>query len=66
MIVLYRDGVGDGQLSFIADHEVLQMLSAFDAVVLPNNAKYEPKFTMVIVQKRINTRFFLNSVRRIH
>lgn len=62
MIVLFRDGVGDGQLSFTVEHEVPQFLSAFDAVVLPDGAIYAPKFTMVIVQKRINTRFFLSNV----
>ncbi|KAK4035484.1 hypothetical protein OUZ56_027572 [Daphnia magna] len=53
-IVLFRDGVGDGQLQFAAAHEATQFLSAFQSLVPP----IEPKFTMVVVQKRINTRLF--------
>ncbi|XP_046444818.1 piwi-like protein Ago3 [Daphnia pulex] len=56
-IVLFRDGVGDGQLQFAAAHEAAQFLSAFQALSPP----FEPKFTMVVVQKRINTRLFHNS-----
>jgi hypothetical protein len=55
---LFRDGVGDGQLQFSAAHEAAQFLSAFQALSPP----FEPKFTMVVVQKRINTRLFHNSV----
>lgn len=57
-IVVYRDGVGDGQMQYVLDHEVPQMKSAFQAVVPP----IDPKFTMVVVQKRINTRFFRATV----
>lgn len=58
--MLFRDGVGDGQLQIAIEHEVAQFLSVFQSVVPP----IEPKFTMVIVQKRINTRLFLSSVSR--
>lgn len=61
-IVLFRDGVGDGQLPFVVEHEVPQLLSAFQAVVPP----FEPKFTMVVIQKRINARFFRPSVSVLH
>lgn len=57
-IVLYRDGVGDGQLQYALEHEASQLLSAFQSVVPP----IEPKFTMVVVQKKINTRFFMKTV----
>jgi len=30
-IVVYRDGVGDGQLAAVVQHEVPQMLEAFKA-----------------------------------
>ena len=50
MIVLFRDGIGDGQLSFTFDHKVAQFLSVFDSVTLPDNVKYQPKFTTVVVQ----------------
>lgn len=54
-IIVYRDGVGDGQLSAVVDHEVAQITSAF-----ANYKGYAPKFTVVVVKKRINTRIFHN------
>ncbi|XP_052219954.1 piwi-like protein 1 [Dreissena polymorpha] len=54
-IVVYRDGVGDGQLSAVYDHELPQMLEAFKAV---GGHNYTPRVAMVIVKKRINSRFF--------
>lgn len=53
-IVLYRDGVGDGQLEFCKGYEIPQFLEAFKNV----QQGYKPKLTYVIVQKRINTKFF--------
>ena len=52
--MLFRDGVGDGQLQYAVEHEATQFLAAFKSLNLP----IEPKFTMVVVQKRINARFF--------
>lgn len=60
-IVVYRDGVGDGQLNTVADHEVEQLrgsLGMFDAMA---GGKYDPKLTIVVVSKRINTRFVMQS-----
>ncbi|XP_034947193.1 piwi-like protein Ago3 [Chelonus insularis] len=51
-IVVYRDGVGDGQLETIASYEIEQLKAAF-GLIEPN---YSPKLTVIIVQKRINTR----------
>jgi len=45
-IFIYRDGVSDGQLSVVADHEVVQLKSVFE--MFPD---YKPK-------KRISTRIF--------
>jgi aubergine-like protein len=53
-IVIYRDGVGDGQLKVSADYEVPQFESCFQHI----NPEYKPKLTVVICQKRINTRIF--------
>ena len=60
-IVMFRDGVSDGQLQFVKEYEVAQLISAFRLVEPP----FEPKFTMVVVQKRINARFFLKQVGEI-
>ncbi|XP_039756127.1 piwi-like protein Ago3 [Pararge aegeria] len=54
-IIIYRDGVGDGQLKLIQDYEIPQMqisISCFDD-------NYKPSITYIVVQKRINTRIFL-------
>ena len=51
---MYRDGVGDGQMNVVQDFEVRQMVEAFSTF----GEDYNPKLTVVIVQKRINTRIF--------
>lgn len=59
-VIIFRDGVGDGQLKICREHEVNQFLEACREIS-PN---YSPKLSMVVIQKRINTRFF-NIVVRI-
>ncbi|XP_078682107.1 piwi-like protein 1 [Branchiostoma floridae x Branchiostoma belcheri] len=56
-IIFYRDGVGDGQLEAVLEHELPQIMDTFRS----QTAGYEPKITFVIVKKRINTRFFARS-----
>lgn len=53
-VIIFRDGVGDGQLKHCLDYEVEQFLNCIRSLNL------DIKITMVIVQKRINTRIFLN------
>ncbi|KAK7111216.1 piwi-like protein 1 [Littorina saxatilis] len=53
-IIVFRDGVGDGQMAIVQDFEVRQMEESFRDF----GADYHPKLTVVIVQKRINTRIF--------
>ena len=48
-----RDGVGDGQIPFVKDHEV----AAIEAVFEQDGMK-DVKFTFIIVSKRIRTKFF--------
>ncbi|XP_065166843.1 piwi-like protein Siwi [Atheta coriaria] len=57
-ILFYRDGVGDGQISYVYDHE----LKAMKDQLAPIYAKAEKKLClrMIVVNKRINTRFFFN------
>ena len=70
-IILYRDGVGDGQISYVVEHEIkaikvrnLIQLKHFSISFSQECFKKaglnqaELKFTYVIVSKRINTRFF--------
>ena len=53
-IIVYRDGVGDGQLRYIEEFEIPQMKSGCKHVA----ADYAPPLTYIVVQKRINTKFF--------
>lgn len=57
-IIVFRDGVGDGQVETVAKYEVKQLLATFKNI----EPSYQPTLTVVIVQKRINTRLFAKSV----
>ncbi|KAH8262836.1 hypothetical protein KR044_000811 [Drosophila immigrans] len=51
-VIIYRDGVGDGQLNLCSLYEIPQ----FKAI-----SGKDIKITFIVVQKRINTRFFTGS-----
>ncbi|XP_040196101.1 piwi-like protein 4 [Rana temporaria] len=53
-IIIYRDGVGDGQLQMVVDYEIPQLLACFTQFL----KTYSPKMTFVVVRKRCTTRFF--------
>ncbi|XP_069748587.1 piwi-like protein 4 [Narcine bancroftii] len=53
-IVVYRDGVGDGQLMTLVEYEVPQILDSFKIV----NSDYSPKVTIIVVWKKGTCRFF--------
>lgn len=57
-IIIFRDGVSDGDLEYVDKYEVKQLLLTFDRIA-PN---YKPQLSVVIVQKRINTRLFIARV----
>jgi aubergine-like protein len=57
MIVFYRDGVGESQTNFITDTEIPAINETFTDRYGAGN---EPKFTEILVNKRIDDRFFLN------
>ena len=54
LIVPLRDGVGDGQIPYIVDHEIGAIKRSFQKAY---GAGEELKFTYIIVSKRINTRY---------
>ncbi|XP_076240892.1 argonaute 3 [Calliopsis andreniformis] len=56
-IIVYRDGVGDGQIDTVTRYEVKQLLATFKNI----EPSYQPTLTVIIVQKRINTRLFARS-----
>ncbi|XP_037583640.1 piwi-like protein 3 [Cebus imitator] len=53
-IIVYRDGVGDGQLQALLDREAKPMWTYLQTIS-PNNFA----LAFIVVKKRINTRFFL-------
>lgn len=57
-IVVYRDGVGDGNLKYVVEHEVEQMKSCFQFYDNMGKEPYTPKLTFVVVSKRISTKVF--------
>lgn len=52
-VIVYRDGVGDGQLQYCLDYEVEQFTNCIKQLNL------DITLTFIVVQKRINTRIFL-------
>ncbi|XP_046398366.1 piwi-like protein Siwi [Ischnura elegans] len=54
-IVIYRDGVGEGQVNYVVEHEVETIKESLKKVYGGDNYR----MAFVIVTKRINTRFFL-------
>lgn len=56
-ILIYRDGVGEGQTDYVFQHEVQVLVKRLNEVYkTAGNLTYRLAFT--IVSKRINTRFF--------
>lgn len=53
-IFIFRDGVSDGQLNHVSKYEVEQFTTSFKHF----QQDYNPQLSVIIVQKRINTRIF--------
>ncbi|KAM6447890.1 piwi-like protein 4 isoform 2-T3 [Liasis olivaceus] len=56
-IIIYRDGIGDGQLKMVVDSEVPQLLSVLDEY----SGGCRPKMSLIIVKKKCLCRFFTDS-----
>lgn len=54
-IIVYRDGVGDGQIPYVHDYELNALLTALKELY-----NEPPKLAFIIVTKRIGTRLFLD------
>lgn len=59
-IVIYRGGVGDGDLPYLKDQEVIQLENQLEAYYPEQEDTTKPKFELVfmVVTKKINTRIF--------
>lgn len=57
-IIIYRDGVGEGQVPQVKDREVVKIQEGLNAIYPSGPNKY--KMAFIIVTKRLNTRLFQN------
>lgn len=55
-IVIYRDGVGEGQIPYVYEHEVEQLKHRLAQVY----GEQKVMMAFIIVTKRLNTRLFFN------
>jgi len=51
-VVVYRDGVGEGQIPYVKEIEIAAIKSVF------KENGFDPMFAFIVVSKRINSRFF--------
>jgi len=56
-IIIYRDGVGDGQLGIVVESEIPQVLAA----IKEYKEGYTAKLAFIVVKKRIHTKFFADN-----
>ncbi|XP_060627079.2 piwi-like protein 4 [Anolis sagrei] len=61
-VIVYRDGVGDGQLRMVVDYEVPQLLSVLNEC---GGGVRRPKLSMVVVRKKTLCRFFTEANRSL-
>jgi aubergine-like protein len=59
-ILMYRDGVSDGEIHYIHNGEVKVLERTLKEVYAESGEGITPKFCFIVVSKRINTRFFIN------
>ncbi|XP_055839653.1 protein piwi [Episyrphus balteatus] len=56
-ILMYRDGVGEGSLNQLVEHEVKELVSKLEKIYKDQSDK-PLMFAYIVVSKQINTRFF--------
>ncbi|XP_042316537.1 piwi-like protein 4 [Sceloporus undulatus] len=61
-IIVYRDGVGDGQLRMVVDYEVPQLLSVLNEC---SGGFRRPRLSVVVVRKKSLCRFFTEANRSL-
>ena len=64
-VMFYRDGVGDGQIEQVHSQEVKRIEEKMAALYNRFGDGKTPKFTFIIVNKRLNTRIFQNKGNRV-
>ena len=65
-IMMFRDGVGEGQIKYVLEQEVFQMKKAIEDTCGFNGMDGGAiKLSFIIVTKKINTRAFLQNGRNV-
>lgn len=59
-ILLYRDGVGDGQVSYVYENELVTIKEGLKEFYKNHGHDINVPFMYIIVSKRINTRIFFD------
>ncbi|EGC34059.1 hypothetical protein DICPUDRAFT_153799 [Dictyostelium purpureum] len=62
LVIVYRDGVGDGMLDLVNKFEISEMHKAFSET--PSSWGAKPKLMFTVVKKNTNARFFTNDARK--
>ncbi|KAN0028498.1 hypothetical protein ACTFIV_010343 [Dictyostelium citrinum] len=62
LVIVYRDGVGDGMLDLVNKNEIAAMKKGFAET--PSSWGVKPKLVYTIVKKNTNARFFTNDNKR--
>ncbi|KAF9530114.1 argonaute-like protein [Crepidotus variabilis] len=57
-IILYRDGVSEGQFDTVLEEELPQITKAFKKMNTPTRKDYKPKLSIIICGKRHHAKFF--------
>ena len=64
-IIIYRDGVGDGQLEYIHKHELPQIQDKLKEYIGPGGWAQEPELLYIVLKERLtNLNFYEISYRR--
>ncbi|XP_058053389.1 protein aubergine-like [Anopheles bellator] len=58
-VIIYRDGVGDGQLTHVVEHEVQTIKARLTEAYKASKEDIKPQMAVLVVSKRINTRLFI-------
>lgn len=59
-VILYRDGVGDGQIPYLVENELKMILEGMKEIYGKHGINTPVPFMYMIVSKRINTRIFFD------
>ena len=65
-IIVFRDGVSDGQRFAVLEGEIPQFRLAFDKIRQSGNLPTDPKIAFLVVNKRINARFYHNQGGKVY